>query len=302
MSELDLALDDEPETPDAEVAEEQRDKAVIIEYIYDDLLDEKTGELSRTVVTSADIQQAKRFCVPKFGLKLKVDGQAFNFFKDIVRQKGAQRAWPSRLRRLGWTGEQRTGGGAVFEFVRITDERPDNLAFDLGPTTSTPRSIVQTLSIPLAAKALGRRDESWLLQSAVNLRIIETHFASGVMQLAPLSLTHLQMDIKLRRTQIDALYHMEHRLDSGAVGEALVTLEAKQHNQRILIEQIAWQAAAAFNATNADIVIPMALSAIKGEGMYVAEFELVRRGQNLASGLKLFRDGLYLLRPVLKGI
>ncbi|GGF33371.1 hypothetical protein GCM10011321_25670 [Youhaiella tibetensis] len=299
LTELDLneAMKEDAETWD------EGEKALLIKHIFDDLWIEETNSLKKTIIIDEDLRTARVELGKLIPLKIKV-GNPNNFFKDIVRKKAAYRLWPASLRDKGWTGEQRTGDGKVFEFVRITEEWPDNLQIDYGPTEDTPRFIVQTLSIPLWTKELGRNDEPWLLQSAVNLRVVETHFSTAEKsQLPALSVTHLQMDLKLRKTQIDALYLLQY--DQGAArpsGFAHVTVEAKQHNQRIVVEQVGWQAEAALKNQKADYVVPLALAAVRGEGIYVVEFEMIKRGDEVPPRLKVFRDALYLLRPKLVGI
>lgn len=306
-----MADDDEDDfLPDPLVNEEIADsspgregeKALLIRHIFDKLWDDRSKQLTRTTVFDHDIREAKAALDETHTLKIKA-GNPNNFFKDIVRRKKAFQLWPESLRAMGWTGEQRTGDGKVFEFVQITPEWPDNLAIDLEPTSDTPRFPVQTLSIPLWTKELGRSDEPWLLQSAVNLRVVETHFAVGEPgQVPPLSMTHLQMDLKLRKTQIDALYLLQYERKKQAPGFAHVTVEAKQHNQRIVQEQVAWQAEAALKNEKADVVIPLAMAAVRGEGIYVVEFEMIEKGNEVPRRLKVFREALYQLRPGLPGI
>lgn len=71
---------------------------------------------------------------------------------------------------------QRTGTGDAFEFIRFnagqTEPFPDSFRMPDNPPTYP----VQSLSLPIVTKRLGRRDESWLIQTAVNLRIVESHF------------------------------------------------------------------------------------------------------------------------------
>ena len=164
---------------------------------------------------------------------------------------------------------------------------------------------MQSLSLPLASKALGRTDESWLLQVAVNLRVIETHFAVGEgRQIEALELNHLQMDIKLRKVQIDALYLAIYQSnDINRQHSALITVEAKQGNQRILTEQIARQVRAAFEATSNDFIIPTAMAAIRGQGVYIVEFKAVHRSDLPTFEIPIFhRDAMFVLRPAVPGI
>ncbi|WP_063812066.1 hypothetical protein [Burkholderia cepacia] len=280
-------------------------KTIVIEHIFDELYDPASGSLSRTVVTATDVQDAKRFCNEHRGTTFKLDSNPFNFMKDIVRGKAAARIWPDRVRQLGYVGEQVTGDGKVFEFVPLVPGEFEGFAVDFRPTSDTPVIPIQSLSLPSASKALGRTDESWLLQVAVNLRIVESHFAIGDdRQIEPLEVNHLQMDIKLRRVQIDALFLAlcESNLANSS-GRVLITVEAKQGNQRILTEQIARQVKAAFESTDNDVVIPIAIAAIRGEGVYVVEFEAVHRTESDAfESPQFYRDAMYELSPTVKGI
>ena len=281
------------------------EKTVVIEHIFDGLYNPVTGKLSRTVVTSEDIQEAKRYCAEHYKIKLKLNSNPFNFMKDIVRGKSASKIWPERIRALGIVGEQRTGDGAVFEFVTQQDGSPESLDEDFRPTESTPVFPIQSLSLPLASKSLGRTDESWLLQVAVNLRIVETHFATGENpQVAALELSHLQMDIKLRKVQIDALFLAQYTSDVASSPEtALITVEAKQGNQRILTEQISRQIKATFESTKTEVVIPIAIAAIRNKGVYVVEFKVVKRTDIGTFIVPTFhRDAMFILQPPVKGI
>jgi hypothetical protein len=279
------------------------EKTKIIERIFETLYDEESQTLTRTIVTSEDVQNAKRYCAEYHGTKMKADTNPFNFMKDIVRGKSASKIWPKRLWDLNIGGEQRTGSGAVFEFVH-GEGALDSLDADFSPTDSTPRFPVQSLSLPLASKALGRTDESWLLQVSVNLRIIESHFAHEEnSQVKALELTHLQMDIKLRKVQIDALYRILYLNESKEEVDALITVEAKQGNQRILTEQIGRQVVAAFKSTKTNLVIPVAIAVQKNVGIYVVEFKAVTRDEPDKHSNPIFhRDAMFILKPRVKGI
>lgn len=281
------------------------EKTVVIQHIFDNLYDSLTGSLSRTVVTAEDIQDAKRYCAEHYNVRLKLNSNPFNFMKDIVRGKSASKIWPERIRALGIVGEQRTGGGAVFEFVSQDDGNPESLDADFRPTDLTPVFPIQSLSLPLASKSLGRTDESWLLQVAVNLRIIETHFATGENhQIDALELSHLQMDIKLRKVQIDALFLAQYisPLDRSQES-ALITVEAKQGNQRILTEQISRQIKASFESTKTEVILPIAIAAIRNKGVYVVEFKMVHRDEIDSFAAPVFhRDAMFILQPPVKGI
>jgi len=137
---------------------------------------------------------------------------------------------------------------------------------------------------------------------AINLKVIEAYFAiAGSFQF--LELAHLQMGIKLRSTEIDALFLGQ----AGSTKEhkpVLVTCEAKQAKDPFIPSQIIHQAQAAFSASDeVETVVPLGLRAIKGVGFYVTEFEAVQRGdaENLKA-LKLAGDAIFELQPRIKGI
>ncbi|MBG7619022.1 hypothetical protein I5R65_06065 [Herbaspirillum sp. AP02] len=274
-------------------------KTIVIKHLFEQFYDANTHSLRRTIVTAQDLEDAKRFCNENYGTTIKLDGNPFNFMKDIVRGKSASKIWPEDVRARGFVGEQRTGDGKIFEFVPLVEGASESFDIDFRPTELTPELAVQSLSLPQASKQLGRNDESWLLQVAVNLRVVETHFAVGENpQINALELNHLQMDIKLRKVQIDALY-----IAKCASDNVLITVEAKQGNQRILTEQIARQVVAVFESTNNDTVIPTAVAAIKGKGIYLVEFKAVQRSEIDSFKAPIFhRDSMIALHPSVPGI
>lgn len=278
-------------------------KPYVIERIFDQLYDPATGTLSKTVVTAPEIQEAKRWCNENRGTTIQLDSNPYNFMKDIVRSSVGRQAWPQKIRDLGWVGRQCTGATSVFEFVPVDEEESDTI--DFKPTESTPTFPVQSLSLPLASRQLGRKDEPWLLQVTVNLRVVETHFAVGEnRQIEALEVNHLQMDLKLRTAQIDALFLAKHSLDdSDTHGSVLITAEAKQGNQLILKEQIARQVREAFDATRNDLVIPTAIVGVRNKGIYIVEFKAVHRSEAKDFKTPVFhRDAMFVLHPSVKGI
>jgi hypothetical protein len=64
---------------------------------------------------------------------------------------------------------------------------------------------VSSLHLSRATRQLGRRDEAWLTQMLVKLRVLETHFALHSPRKLE-SIDHLQMTLKLRSAEIDSLY------------------------------------------------------------------------------------------------
>ena len=251
-------------------------------------------------MSMTDVQEAIRHCNKKYGSNLS-DRNPANFMKDIVRGQSASRNWPEALKKLRFTAVQRPGAGNVFEFVPYGPGQTEPFPDIFKPDETTPRFRVQSVSMPLAARELGRSDEPWLIQTAVNLRIVETHFS--VISEQPIAqLTHLQMSVKLRETEIDALFLATCKTDEGEY-RAIVTCEAKQSRERVLEHQIISQVKAAFEETQVDVVIPIALRAVRGVGFYVVEFEAVRRADAASlEGLSVSQEAIYELRPPVPGI
>jgi len=251
-------------------------------------------------MTLAEVQRAIRHCNREHGTKLS-DKNPANFMKDVVRGTGASKNWPEKLHALGYTGVQTPGDGNVFEFRKYapgqTEAFPDTYTLE----QETPTYVVQSVSMPLTAKALGRSDESWLVQTAVNLRVIETHFAVAS-KVPVVQITHLQMSVKLRKTEIDAIF-LATCEENGIRFSAIITCEAKQARQRILEQQIIHQVQAAFEETDVDTVIPLALLALRKRGFLIVEFErVVRAESNSLISLREASRAAYELRPPVPGV
>lgn len=277
------------------------EKPIVIERIFDVLLDPATGQLRRTVVTNDDVVEAILWCREHHGVKLSYKNPA-NFIKDVIRGKGASGMWPNRLHGLRMGGRQVTGDGNVFEFVPYAPDQTEPFPNRFGYHPEVPRHAIQSVSMPEAAKALGRDDETYLIQVAVNLRVVETHFAIRS-PIEVTELTHLQIGIKLRLCEVDALFAAFYRDPAdGETKRLIITAEAKKKRQRILEEQVIQQVKAAFNETPVDLVVPIAMTAVEG-GIYVAEFKAVQRAE-LADfdTLELETEALYELVPRVPGI
>jgi hypothetical protein len=261
--------------------------------------------LKRTVVIDQDVLEAVKWCRENKGIKLK-GTNPYNFMKDIVRGTGGARMWPQRLQDLGWTAIQKMGGGAIFEFVRYspgqTEPFPSNFHYRPGVT---PQHTIQSLSVPAVTKKLGRDDETYLIQVAVKLAVVETHFALVSPLAGQLSeIHHLQVGLKLRHTEIDTMFLATLKTTDGDQSqEVLITAEAKQGGQRILEEQIVRQVRGAFEAVpTIDCVLPVALTGVD-QGIYVVEFERVQRaGLPAFSTLRSVAEGHYKLVPPIAGI
>lgn len=281
-------------------------KTKVVEHLFFSNFDKKTGRLRKSIMTKEDVKKAIEHCNRETGSTLSTDNPA-NFMKDIIRGQGASRIWPDSLKKLRFTAEQRMGEQMIFEFVRYRDDQMEPFPDAFLPDEHATTIRVQSLSMPLESKALGRQDEAWLIQTAVNLRVVETHFAltspNEVVQL-----THLQMSVKLRKTEIDALFLARCIDETGREQfNVIITCEAKQGRDRILEKQILAQVKAVFHSTpNADYkyVIPLAMRTIpKRDGIYVVEFDKVGRTElNQIVDLVKVADAIYVLTPPVEGI
>ncbi|HEV2594784.1 MAG TPA: hypothetical protein VGU01_06245 [Sphingomicrobium sp.] len=271
-------------------------KPVVIEWIYKSLLDPLTGRLTRSIVTQDDVVAG----IDATGVDLSKNNPA-NFIKDVIRGHGASGMWPDYLKERRIGGRQITGDRNVFEFISYEPGQTEPFPSRFGFHENVSRHRVQSLSMPLASKQLGRDDETYLIQVAAKLAVIETHFAL-MSPLRIVELTHLQIGIKLRLTEVDSLYAAVLRHPDGGDEQIIITAEAKKRRQRILEEQVMQQVRAAFHATRTDLVVPIAMTAADN-GIYVAEFKSVRRSA-LASFdmLELETEALYELRPKVPGI
>lgn len=174
-------------------------KTVVVDHLWDVL-----NAQGRTIATFADVREAIEHCNKVHGNTLKKDNPA-NFMKDLLRGGNASRNWPERLKELRYTGRQITGEDRIFEFIPYSEGQLEPFPNPFESEGTELELIVQSLSMSLATKSLGRLDESWLIQVAVQLKILETHFAN-LSQAGVVELTHLQTGVKLNRTEIDSLF------------------------------------------------------------------------------------------------
>lgn len=276
------------------------EKTIVIEHLFRKYWDESSGSLSKTLMSLEDVATAIRECNATKGTTLS-DRNPANFMKDFMRGTSASRNWPEALAALRFTAVQRTGTGDVFEFIPYADGQTEPFADAFRMPDDAPRYPVQSISLPLVTKTLGRSDEAWLIQTAINLRIVETHFAIGSM-VPMLELSHLQMNVKLRQTEIDGLFLGVVNSETGHE-RVIVTCEAKHYQDPFIPQQIINQVQAAFGATDVSTVIPIGMKAIKNVGFYVTEFQAVRREEaGSLSELALASHGIYELHPPVKGI
>ena len=281
-------------------------KTPVVEYLY-----EKLQADGRSIALFDDVANAIRFFKEHKALELS-DNNPANFMKDLLRGMNASSNWPDTLTRKRITGKQQTGDGRIFEFVPFKDGQTEPFPNPFEPTGSEEEFVVQSLSLPLATKSLGRDDESWLIQVSVWLKILETHFARSP-DLKMVELSHLQNGIKLNRSEIDALFLGVEEDDDGQRKNVLISCEAKQQKDPVLGDQIVRQVVSAFGCvTDASLsiekVIPTAIKAIKATAsIYLVEFEPwsaheAAVAEEERKELIVSRSAIYRLVPPVPGI
>ncbi len=286
-------------------------KTPVIDILWDML---KAENKERMVVYFSDVQAAiAQWNIGKTGKSvLSADNKA-NFMKDLVRSDNASANWPKRLANLSIGGRQRVGSGRILEFIPYVEGQTEPFPNRYMPRVGQDATWIQSVSLPLTSKSLGRKDESWLIQVAVNLKVIEQHFAVH----SPLNvteLTHMQIGVKLAGSEVDSLFRAVIELEDGSLVHALVTCEAKQQGERILEHQIVEQIVAANRSVkdieefNVHCIIPVAIKAIPPNGeIYVVEFEAwtpvqASMPEDELIELKVASEGYYRLVPPVRGV
>lgn len=277
-------------------------KTAVIEWLFINKarLNKKTGQLSQSVMTFDDVVE---------GIEAAGDGLSSrnpaNFWKDITR-KDPNVYWPAKVSNAGWTGADAIGGGdhACFMFVQIPAGQ--NTAFPAPRMPSTALQArahtVQSLSIPMDTKSLGRSDENWLAQVGVRLAVIETHF-SVFSKRSAAEVTFLQTGVKLRHGEVDIAYKL---VETDAT-VWLLAVEAKGRNEVIHDPQVL-RAAQALNKFKDGIkdsesviggVIPMAVKVLGPSTIYVVEYAPISSDSD---PLSLASEGVIVLKPSVRGI
>lgn len=255
-------------------------------------------------VTLDEVQKAIEELNGRGLAKLSTKNPA-NFFKDFVRScTSANRNWPARVFEAGWTGDQVTGKGDCFAFRPKGDRTlPFLCAQPSEALLATEPTRVESLSLPLASRSLGRTDESWLIQVIVRLRVVELHFATT--RADALQLDHLQTSVKLAKSEIDAVYLLQVGQKPADATPYFVTLEAKGRNDDILFDQIIAQVQALAGAWGdaCHPLIPMAVKAVGPSLLYVAEFAGVAPDEVASlTSLAIAAESMLSIAPQVPGI
>lgn len=257
-------------------------KGVVLAELY-----RRKLESADQIVTSPELQSAIRDKRPDLGV-----ANPANFLKDIIRRPNANALWPADLCAKRITARQRFGKRRILEFIPFLEGYDVPFPDRFEPSGDTPIFDVQSVSLPSAARRLGRTDENWLAQVVVNLRIVESQLAfKSKLADRLLDITPLQIGMKTQ-PEIDATYVATIKGDAVGSDEHLfVTCEVKGRGERLLEDQIRFQIHQAFFPTAdltdppIDAVKPFAIrvmhhSADEPERLvHVVEFETVTRGQ-----------------------
>jgi len=265
----------------------ESEKPKVIEHLYQKF---RAGEIADGVVRSDLVQDAIRVTGAELG-----GANPANFLKDIVRSINANSIWPDALKRDRFTARQRYGDKRVLQFVGYSAEQEEPFPDHFAPDEKTPSHFVASAPMSFVARRLGRKEESWLTQIVVNLRIVESQLSIySPLRSRLRDVTHLQTGMKTQ-PEIDAVFLASFgatpSLKSRTDVHMLISCEAKQINQRILEDQIREQVAKAMHITKRiqtpeiDAVKPMAITVKKinfgGEAentVFVVEFDHLTRG------------------------
>jgi hypothetical protein len=281
------------------------EKTIVIDHLWDVL----SARGDRTA-TFSDVRDAIIYCNRHLGTGLSTNNPA-NFMKDLLRGSNPSANWPARLAAMKITGRQAKGANRIFEFVPYSEGQEEPFPSPFEPTGDEEPILLQSVSLPLATKSLGRVDESWLVQVAVNLRVLEAHFANRS-KLDIQEVTHLQVGVKLGKSEIDSLFLAIVQGEDERRFNALITCEAKQSRDPILADQIVQQVVSA-NASvervdlGIEMIIPVAIKAVAGGSIYVVEFQPwspadASAQEDELKNLEVHSTGLYRLRPPVPGV
>lgn len=279
------------------------DKSIVFEHMFESRWDDTTKTLSDPLFMLEDVSQAIAACNALDGKNRSTRNPA-NFVKDYPRHRNAaNKKWPKRIKDAGYTIKQRTGGGKCFEFVKML---PGQLPFPLiGDWEKAERLKVQSLSMPLASRRLGRNDEAWLTQVAVKLHLIEAYFSLSNSGRNVVEIDHLQMNAKLNKSEIDSIYRYTEKLDEDDLRHGLILLEAKGKSEDVSHDQLvnALGAGKTLLDDETDLLLTMALKAVKGAGVHVMEFEVVHESDIAGKAeLDLVHEAVIEISPPVPGI
>lgn len=282
-------------------------KTKIIEAIFFQRYMPESKTLSNAVVTLQEVSDAIRDYNEGNPVRNMSTRNPANFFKDFIRNRNsANTNWPESVRRAGYTARQVTSANACFEFFPLPPGQfePFPATGFTQPTSRTPRHQIESVSLPLASRKLGRNDEPWLIQVIARLRIVEAHF-SLVSPRNIKQLDLLQMSVKLAGTEIDALFLAQEEVSPGVFEEVIVTCEAKRGRDDVLEDQILRQAKAPFSMRQItqNRVVPISVKCVAKSTIHVVEFKSISRAESASvDHLEIACDSLFEIKPPVPGV
>jgi hypothetical protein len=293
-------------------------KPRVIEHLFWERYDPASGEIEDPIVMSDALVAAIRHFNNLGGKELSPFNPA-NFLKDYLRSPNRNQLWPAALKKARITARQKYRRKRVFAFAPYAEDQSEPFPDIFVLPSKCEDHVMESVSLPSAARALGRRDEAWLIQVCVHQRIVQTQFAvHSQLNSEAVDLFHLQNSVKAT-PEIDAIFLMTLRR-SGQLVKALVTLEAKR-DEPILADQIraqvAWMAKQCRDKTtlrDVSLIVPVAARSLSHNGArVVALFEMspipVDEGAQAYEadeehllGLEIVSRVPYRLRPDVSGI
>ena len=249
-------------------------KTPVIEYLFFERFDEQTGEITDAEVSLDDVVRA----IDETGVDLSKRNPA-NFLKDIVRMPTRNQVFPESVVARGYTAQQHVGEGMCFQFVPLPEGQTE--AFEDAvppPDLLDAPHVIQSVSLPLPSRRLGRSDEAWLTQVAVRLALIHTHMAL-MSEIPVISVDLLQTNMKLAGAEIDAAFLASVAESESIITEVLLSCEMKSVTE-VLEEEQMLRGAQALAASGAKMlklegvpVVPLGIKAVGGGSIWIIEYE-----------------------------
>lgn len=270
------------------------EKNHVFEKLFRDRWNAADGTVERPLVELDEVSEAIRSLNQQNLIALS-DRNPANFIKDYLRSSRRNENWPDSIRTAGYTARQRTGAGQCFEFVPLApgeEPFPD----DFLPTGTEIEHVAQTLSLPIATREILRVDEQSLAQIAVKLFLVEQLFATSQTAVAwgLQEIEHLQNNVKLRSTEIDAIYQAtiagEQGLETGAIA-----VEVKIGDP-IISEQIEKQVLAILSDQSFSFCIPTILKRFSKGEIIAMHLGVVRREDLTETGEVQLGERVHSLR------
>lgn len=229
-----------------------------------------------------------------------------NFWKDLTRAgaTGLNRNWPPSVFKHGYAGGDAIGqtDRAVFMFVPVEQGQSEPFVDAVTFDERIPLVRLQSLSMPQAMKALGRRSENWHAQVVDRLNVVSSFFALRSPRNVH-EVNFLQTGIKMKDGETDAAFSL-----LADDGQWLVSAEVKGKNEQYHLPQIA-RAAYALNTAarstkgstlgNVVGVIPLGIKVVGRSKLWVVEFAPV---DGPDTPLVKMAEGLFELVPHVPGI